>query len=605
MRAMTISKMDRGGQNAVVSAGPGAIAAATRECASFAGFFKKGLSPSERERMKALLGQGFGRGARLTALEGRNSTVLFEEAAEGLEPVEAAGCGGSCVVSFTEGREGGELKSAGVFSYIEGLNGTWAVAGVDGTSGVVLARDFAGAQSAYYCVMDGCLFFASSLTLMKGLPLSISREALADFLHFLYIPAPGTIYSEVEAVLPGEAVIYDGTKVTRSPLRDALSAQAAAGPEEYLSRYEELLKASMNRACPKGSKAALFLSGGKDSSALAVAASLNGTKNVDAINLGFADASIDESSDARTVAEHLRMPFTALKFTAREYFGLFPGYAASLGQPMGDAAAMPLYAAMEALGESFGVFIDGTGNDRYFGVTTTWQEDLAWQAHRRLPGLDKLPWKSLKTGLSYSVDSIKGSLSRPREEQFVSWKGFASGEIAGLIGAPPDWRRGRLYGIYRGAASAMELKTRTLCEIWEPEAAFRKSVQIANARRRTVRYPFLDRELVTYSKGLPEGLKHNGRSNKVILRMFLKRHLPQEILDKRKGAFVFPKGYILETDGFEYVKGLLSSESLKRHGLVEPSAAAAVAGRYIKGDKGLQDRVWALVMLHAWMEFGK
>src|SRR3989304_2457812 len=94
MREMTISKMDRGGQNAVVSAGPGAIAAATRECASFAGFFKKGLSPSERERMKALLGQGFGGGARLTALEGRNSTVLFEEAAEGLQPVGAAGGGG-------------------------------------------------------------------------------------------------------------------------------------------------------------------------------------------------------------------------------------------------------------------------------------------------------------------------------------------------------------------------------------------------------------------------------------------------------------------------------------------------------------------------------
>src|SRR3972149_9938208 len=247
MRAMTISKMDRGGQNAVVSAGPGAMAATTRECASFAGFFKKGLGPSERERMRALLGQGFGSGARLTALEGRNSTVLFEEAAEGLEPVDAAGLGGSCVVSFTEGREGGELESAGVFSYIGGLNGTWAVAGVDGTSGVVLARDFAGAQSAYYCVMDGCLFFASSFTFIKVLPLSISSGALADFLHFLYIPAPGTIYSEVEAVLPGEAVIYDGTKGQRGPLRDALSAQAAAGPEEDLSRYGELLKASMNR----------------------------------------------------------------------------------------------------------------------------------------------------------------------------------------------------------------------------------------------------------------------------------------------------------------------------------------------------------------------
>ena len=37
------------------------------------------------------------------------------------------------------------------------------------------------------------------------------------------------------------------------------------------------------------------------------------------------------------------------------------------GQPIGDPATIPLIATMNHISDNFDVFIDGTGNDYYFG----------------------------------------------------------------------------------------------------------------------------------------------------------------------------------------------------------------------------------------------
>lgn len=579
------------------------------ECVSFAGFFKPGAPPQRREEVKALFERSSrGLNGTTSLVEGKNSLVFMQGASSAKRPATDGGCGGMCLVSR---RGPGERASAEkVIESIEALSGSFALADIDDERAVVLGRDFAGAQSVYFCLIDGGLLFASSLSWFKGFGLAISNQGVADFLHFLYIPAPGTIYKDVEAVLPGEAVCFDGKNITKRALgrrkvNGAQPAGAGKTPEEFLGRYERLLEKSVRGACPKDSKAVLLLSGGKDSSSLAVAASLGKLNNIEAVTLGFHDSAIDETEDARTVAGHLGIPFTAMKFTAEEYFDLLPGYAACLGQPLGDAAAMPLYAAVKKLSGRYDLFIDGTGNDRYFGIPTTWQEDVAWQAHRCLPGLDRLPWSALAAGLSYSFDSISRSLGRRREEQFVSWKGFSARELEALTGMRPDWSARGVYRIYESSSSAMDHKTRTLCEIWEPEAAYRKAVQTANFHGKTVRYPFLDADLVDYSEGLPVGLRSSGRTNKIIIRMLLQKYLPVSALSKRKGAFHFPKGYILDTNGFEHVRRLLSKEALLRHGLVEPAAATACVDGYTKGDRGLQDRVWALLLLHAWMEFGR
>jgi asparagine synthase (glutamine-hydrolysing) len=572
-----------------------------------AGIYKKGLTTEERKSFYAALEP------EVLQVDGKEWQVFSDEnilvmgvVSAGVSELagESLGTGG-CLLSFCD--EQASLKSR--FDQLsQQLNGAWSLVVMNDREGGMLGRDPAGAQSMYYLRKDDALFFASSLTLFRNLGLEVDRNAVADFLHFLYIPAPRTIYQGVRAVMPGQFIRFDGNKIDCGEITMAFSAENSdgvppgIGDEQCLLAYEDYLQSSMQRCCSEDDRVGLFLSGGKDSSALAISACNSGMKNVVAVTLGFADSEIDESDDARRVTEYLGIPFQSMKFTPETYVEHWPEFIRNLGQPNGDCAALPVFAALKDSADSYDVFLDGTGNDSYFGIPTSWQEDLAWRIHRTFSGIHRLPWQAIPAGGSYSVNVIARFLSTPREEQFVSWNGGTATEIQGLVGIKPDWRESCLYGLYSDCVTSMEHKTATLCRIWEPEAAYRKVVQLANLTGKSVRYPFLDRDLVAFSRNLPTRFKHNGRINKVIIRSLIEKYLPKEVVNKKKGSFIFPKKYILAANNYEYLNFYLSTDCIRKHGLVEAAPVAAYVDRYRRGDISVEDRIWSLVLLHAWAE---
>ena len=90
------------------------------------------------------------------------------------------------------------------------LNGSWAAAFVGDRQGITLGRDIAGAQTMYYGKVKNTLYFTSSLTLFRTFSFTINPEAVSSFLHFLYVPAPLTIFKELNAVLPGQIISFNG-----------------------------------------------------------------------------------------------------------------------------------------------------------------------------------------------------------------------------------------------------------------------------------------------------------------------------------------------------------------------------------------------------------
>ncbi|MCK4826609.1 asparagine synthase [bacterium] len=576
-------------------------------CSMIVGLFKTRLHTREREEFKEgfeIESHGFFK-TRGLVREGKNSLVVYFPSVIGAKGDDPMNSGGTCVISFRNG--GKELKDCQVPTE-QGLNGSWAMAIVDDRQGISLGRDVAGAQSMYFAKMNDVFYFASSLTLFRMLPFTIDPDAISEFLHYLYIPAPRTIYREVKSVLPGQIVSFDGKNLKEAILprknfgEDQPHNQHLANPEQLLIDYQDLLKKSVQISCSKKGKTALFLSGGKDSSALAIAVKRGGLRNVEAVTLGFDEREIDESDDAKIVADHLGFPFRQLKFPMETYLKYWPEFIRCFGQPMGDCAALPVFVGMKESYNNYDVFLDGTGNDRYMGITTTWQEDLAWYIHRRIPGLHRLPWRFVPSGYSYSVDTLARFLSKPREEQFVSWNGWTLKEITKLTGRKPNWQNNPLYRLCRNCSSSMVHKTLTLCDVWEPETAYRKVVQVANIMGKSVRFPFLDRDLVKFSQNLPSAYQYEGRINKIILRLFLKKYLPEKIVNKKKGAFVFPKNYILASNNYEFLDIFLSSDCIREYGWVDDSIVNLYVQKYKKGDKSLEDRIWALVLLHAWAE---
>ncbi len=109
----------------------------------------------------------------------------------------------------------------------------------------------------------------------------------------------------------------------------------------------------------------------------------------------------------------------------------------------------------------------------------------------------------------------------------------------------------------------MGLLTNVICGVWEPHAAYRKGVHFAHNLGMCIRYPFVDNRLSEYVKKLPRELKFQGGTNKIILRAYMEKHLPQEVLDKAKGPFIFDLNRVLLNPKHNWIDQLQQGGLLK------------------------------------------
>lgn len=106
-------------------------------------------------------------------------------------------------------------------SFAKELDGMFAIAiWDDRKKRLVLARDRFGKKPLFYAERDGRLWFASelqSLAADKTIPRELDCEALDNYLSFMSIPAPLTIYKQIRKLPPAHVLVADaaGTTVTR------------------------------------------------------------------------------------------------------------------------------------------------------------------------------------------------------------------------------------------------------------------------------------------------------------------------------------------------------------------------------------------------------
>ena len=102
------------------------------------------------------------------------------------------------------------------------LSGSFAVAILNGPRGeTILAIDRMGTRSMGYRIVGDKLVFSSTLDAIRTLPgmdLGIDHQAIYDFVYFHMVPAPNTIYSGVQRLLPGEYVSFEQRQPKKWPL---------------------------------------------------------------------------------------------------------------------------------------------------------------------------------------------------------------------------------------------------------------------------------------------------------------------------------------------------------------------------------------------------
>ncbi|MFI4977180.1 MAG: asparagine synthase (glutamine-hydrolyzing) [Solirubrobacterales bacterium] len=239
---------------------------------------------------------------------------------------------------------------------------------------LLLARDRFGEKPLFLHEHDGELMFASELSaLLEVRPQlrKLSAAAIDAFFVLRYVPGPGTIVPDVRQLPPGHLLSW--TRGSRgcderrwwSPPEGSVNPrepfQAVAAEAQHL--FRESVRTRMIADVPVG----VFLSGGIDSTLVAVAAAQESSQRLKTFTIGYDSGSVNETAQARRVAQHLDSEHHELTLTQSEVAERAPALLADLDQPLADQALVPLHALSEFARPRVTVALGGEGADELFG----------------------------------------------------------------------------------------------------------------------------------------------------------------------------------------------------------------------------------------------
>ena len=502
------------------------------------------------------------------------------------------------------------------------LNGFFAFAFYDSEKKtLLLARDYHGVKPLYFFHLPtGEFGFASrfgTLTLCPGCPETISLSALADYLAFLYIPAPATIREGVKKLCPGTAVEFE---LETGAVREIeLGAQIQTGPDlavcaehfTYLGAcgtVEYLLSDAVKRRMIADVPLGVFLSGGLDSAIVATLAAKHSTAPLECFSIGFDDLRYDESADCKATAAHLAKlaPHGLhhhIKTVQPQDFDLLPKLAAEFGEPYADASMLPSYFLAAFAREHVTVALSGDGADELFGGYERYRAMAVLQNLRAFtPGF---LWSAAAACLPDSGERSKaGRLKRFLRLGAVSGTGarydalmshFAA-DTVGMIA--PELRP------YLNTKRALPEAASLMASLMEddlhrylPGDVLTKVDVCSMAASLEVRNPFLDPKVSTFARALPVSFKIHGGRRKRILGDAFADYLPPGLATRRKRGFGVPVAAWFRTVWRDRLYEALLDELPKRWTMFDRTAVERLIDEHQNGGKDHSYLLFSLLML--------
>lgn len=440
------------------------------------------------------------------------------------------------------------------------LDGIFAFALFDRLERVLyLVRDHVGVKPLYYQLREGTLFFASELlALFSGInPVpGQNQDDLDAYFTFNYLPAPRTGLEGVKQLEAGCLLRIDasGAKLSRywlPPYRDELISWRP----ETVERFKEILFRSVKNQLVADVPLGVFLSGGLDSYAVALAAASTGERP-HAFTVGFAEDTFDERAAAAEYAAYLGMEQSCFQFEWSE--ASITETLASLGELLADASCFPLYQLAAFAREEATVILGGDGADELLaGYSTYLASDLTPYA-RMLPaaarsmlrrGARFLSSDNERYGRRMVLERFLDAADEGEKRDHASFRRIFGNSLKCRLYSPEFLKEAVLsdpVGEYAGFMETIPEGRSYLFARQHADLFFHLPSILAKVDRMSmahgleVRVPLLAKEMVEFCINLDDNAKRTLLSGKRILKSALAGQIPPTALKRRKVGFLPP-----------------------------------------------------------------
>jgi asparagine synthase (glutamine-hydrolysing) len=116
------------------------------------------------------------------------------------------------------------------------------------------------------------------------------------------------------------------------------------------------------------------------------------------------------------------------------------------------------------------------------------------------------------------------------------------------------------------------------------------------------RAPFLDHDLAEFVAGIPSSLKVRGTHTKAILRRVARKHLPAEILRRRKRGFNIPFSRWLLHGLGDRLRERFSVERVKTRGLLNAGGVNRLLDEHLERRADHRKPLFTLLALDLWCD---
>lgn len=501
----------------------------------------------------------------------------------------------------------------------ERLDGMFAFAVWDEAAGrLFLARDRTGKKPLFWARQGGRLAFASEIKALLALPWvpdEMDEGALPFYLAYGYVPGPRTFLRGIESLPPATAMTVDraGQAQRRYWTLD-WRRRADMGDEEAVARVRGLLGDAVERRLVADVPLGAFLSGGIDSTLIVGLMRERIEGPLRTFSLGFADdATYDETPFARTVARRFGTEHT--EFTVEAHaVGLVEELLEAYDEPFGDSSAIPTHIVSRLTREHVTVALTGDGGDEMFcGYPRFLGMAVAERLGRGVAAVGDAVGRRLPHHPDFRhplrrFQRFFAAAALAPEERMLRWIGYLP-EVERYL--RPELASGvdrrtltESFRVPWERARGQSSVTRALAlnfETYLPDDLLVKADRCSMAHGLELRAPFLDTAVMEFAAGLPDRLRHRGRTLKWLLKHAFPDLLPPEIARRGKWGFGVPIPVWFRTHWRPLFEARVLASDARVRAWLEPEPVARIWAEHLSGGADHGHALWALLTLEAWL----
>jgi len=498
----------------------------------------------------------------------------------------------------------------------EKFDGMFAIAIYDRKAKVlILARDRFGEKPLFiYHDSTGNFAFASELKALLRLhehKLEIDIDTEIKYLLNGFFEGTKTVFKDITQVSPGELIQIkvDGSLTRKIWLKIDVPKSLPKFNRHWLeSRFETLFLNAIAERISYEVPTGLFLSGGLDSTAIAVATQELGL-NIKGFSIGFQNPNYDESSFVRSTTNWLGIDHEIKELTELDLIENFSVLAKTFDQPIADPSIFPTYMVSQLAAKEVKVVLGGDGSDELaygYNLISSLEKLEKYTPLLKLSVFDSIfqkttKFKSFNTKLGRAlalldlkesgIDEVTAALSP--FSHFEYYKYFSNCEL--------DGRHRRTVSSFSSSLSKSEevYWRQSYLTGYLANNILVKVDRMSMLNSLEVRSPFLDKDLSSFLLSLDKSVHRKRSKGKLLVRNYLKGKIPEEILRKKKTGFGFPLSEWMSGDFGLYVEEIFREEEYYPECLSRDRVMAAFSNH----QKGSEDNgipLWSILTLLCW-----